>query len=446
MVLDIGSQLSPSRSLLYSSFGSSSAGSGISAISSAVAASFISQQASLMMNRTSAQDRLTTFQQTMVNAVDLEKNSWNFLTLQGNHAVLAKREVTATTSTGAASGAVTATASEYATTRTFGLQITQLAREQVTRSDSMTALSPSVSDGSYQFKLNQGGVDYTMSVTVGVGDSNEKVLTSVRDAINTKTGIGVTAEVQTDSDGKKYVQVTNDDTGTHAAFTLSDASGTTLLFQTGLLTSRSASGSTGGTSQTALNAEYEVDGVDYTSQINQVRLFNNSVSVTFNAETPTTDPTLPWDPDNQVPLTMKVQADTAAIADKVEGLLGSWNTQFAFLLENSGPLTTPIALKMNRAAQTVTSQLGRIGITRNMDGLLSLDSEKLQSAIEDRMTEVESALSSPTGLATTSRFISRQVLSAPATFLTHPPNPVKRYEMMSIQRFNTIGAILDLNM
>ena len=143
------------------------------------------------------------------------------------------------------------------------------------------------------------------------------------------------------------------------------------------------------------------------------------------------------------PVTITVAPDTTDIEHAIEALAASWNSALSTLTQNPSELTTPLAARLNRAAGTIESRLGQLGITRDADGLLELDSDTLQAAIADNLQRVDDAIQGPAGLAATSYSIARDFLTAPHGYVTHPQNPVEEAALRWTTYHETRGLLVD---
>lgn len=425
MVLNIGSQLSPVQAILNSSAGTSS-------YASSPISQFTSQQATLIQGRSSSEVRFQTYQETMNRSIQLERSSWSFLSLQGLDPVMAKREVVADDTS-----ALTGTAANWASARTFGIEIEKIASGQTVISDTLIGADDhTFGNGTKTFYLqfDTDVDDYEMSVDLDDLESNLDVLNATRDAFNDEVDIGAVARVVTDNTtGKSYLEISTYGTGAEVAFTLDDDTGN-LLKGLGLETDEGAdtAAGTGGVLVSAQDAQYAIDGgASQTSARNGLELFDGAVELTL---TGTTDAVIE----------VHVRPDVSQISSEIQSFLSTWNNQYAFLLDNPGEVTTPMANQLNRSVQSIDNQLSLIGIERDEDGLFSADTTELETAIGDRFDLVTRAFSGTTGLALTARSISRDFLEQASSYLTHPTNPIQSYQLRSIQKQLIAGSIIDL--
>ncbi|HEY4049609.1 MAG TPA: flagellar filament capping protein FliD [Acidobacteriaceae bacterium] len=224
----------------------------------------------------------------------------------------------------------------------------------------------------------------SFSVQVGSGaaqtfqlNSSNNTLSSLAAAIN-NAGIGVSANVITDSTGS-FLSLVSGTSGSAGNLTLS-----------GSLTDQTASGTPAVNftqAQAGADAQLTVDGVSLTSGSNTVT--NAIPGVTFQL--------LQANPSTQVQ--MEITNNTSAVTGTVQSFVNAYNTVVKDVNAQEGndssgkpePLfgSSTIALlqeKLGAAINTTTSGsgingFGALGITINNDGTLSLNTDTLNSAL-----------------------------------------------------------------
>jgi flagellar hook-associated protein 2 len=208
-------------------------------------------------------------------------------------------------------------------------------------------------------------------------NSSNNTLSSLAAAIN-NAGIGVSANVITDSTGS-FLSLVSGTSGSAGNLTLS-----------GSLTDQTASGTPAVNftqAQAGADAQLTVDGVSLTSGSNTVT--NAIPGVTFQL--------LQANPSTQVQ--MEITNNTSAVTGTVQSFVNAYNTVVKDVNAQEGndssgkpePLfgSSTIALlqeKLGAAINTTTSGsgingFGALGITINNDGTLSLNTDTLNSAL-----------------------------------------------------------------
>jgi flagellar hook-associated protein 2 len=248
----------------------------------------------------------------------------------------------------------------------YSLSVTQLAKEQRTYSDTIASVGTA---------LNQSG---TLKLAVG-GTSQDIAIAAtdtIDDVIGKINGAGLRVSASAFYDGSAYrIQLRGLDTGAANAITVTE-NGTTFGFN-----------SAGNTKQQAQDAKVTLDGFEVKSATNQITGAIRGVTLALTSET-TDTVTLSVDNDPQA-LSTKLQSlvdSYNAVVSKVKDLSGSLNAQASdpnlagdFTLRS---LTTRLSSALHTTVGTGTySSLASIGLTVDKTGTLSLDTDKLNTAL-----------------------------------------------------------------
>jgi flagellar hook-associated protein 2 len=232
-----------------------------------------------------------------------------------------------------------------------------------------------------------------MNISVSSTDTLQSIATNINNASNNP---GVTATVVSGKNGDQLL-LTSTQTGTANAFTVSASSG-------------SSSGLTSLASQLntpnnpATDAELTVDGIPVSSATNDVS--NALTGVTMDL-TSTGNSTL------------TISQNTSAITSAVSGFVSAYNEYNSEVSELSsydsttgeaGVLLGDPTLNaiQNQSSQVISSSvagnsianLATLGITRNSDGSLSLNSTTLQNDLGNNASTVQNLLASTNGIGT----------------------------------------------
>ncbi|MCP4039385.1 MAG: flagellar filament capping protein FliD [bacterium] len=406
---------------------SSSAFVGGSSVAGAFADQFVKQQASLIYTRYSASDRVFIHQGIGDRAQALERAARNLFSRNGD-SIFDEREVVISTSS-----AVSGTADRLTSPFTFGIEVSQLAQAQEVVSDDLSDADDDFSDGTESFSLTVEGTTFSMSIDVGASDTNIDVLDALADEFNDQASSGVYAEVVSDSDtGESYLALTAHSTGTDSAFTLSGSILSGINLDESVSVDSDAG--TGGLVVTAQNATYTIDAdSSTTSQSNTISLYDDSVELTLAATT-----------DDEA-VTVEVQANTSEIEEDLTTFVNAYNDALGFALSLPSEATTSYALELNAAVSPFVSSLEAIGVERSSTGRLSIDSSKLSEALgDDRFARASASFIGSAGLATVTERASRNLLDAGNAFLTHPTNRVETDALLTVNRYQNLGMIIDL--
>jgi flagellar hook-associated protein 2 len=248
---------------------------------------------------------------------------------------------------------------------TKNVTIQQLAVSQQNTGNSQTATAPSgAKAGSNQFTIEKGDKTYNLSVNINSTDSARTAQQKMADAIN-KQNTGITATVQYDDKTKKSALVlTADDSGEKNSFKVTDKEGSNLAEVTGV----------NKTTREAKDSNYTVDGEQKTDASNTVDL-GDGLTGTPKKVT-----------DEAV--NASVKKDTTGITNAVYDIVNSFNAlREAAVKNNDDKGAKNLQQKMDSTASSYGSSLSHIGITKNKDGYLEVDTKKLQKAFEDGTAE-----------------------------------------------------------
>ncbi|WIX34796.1 flagellar filament capping protein FliD [Salinicola sp. JS01] len=261
--------------------------------------------------------------------------------------------------------AVSVSTSEGAEAGRYKIEVSQLAQAQ------------SSATKGFDSKSDNLGLSGTLSFTVGSGDqvdvdyADGDSLSDIRDAINAKDA-GARASIINDGNGYRLV-MTSDETGTDSSISFS--SDDDFSFETKV---------------DAQNAKLTVNGIDIESQTNTVEEAVQGVTLKLDA---TTDS----------PATLTVSKDTEAMNASVKAFVDAYNavqktadtltaynadTDTAGLLLGDSTMRT-IESRLRGALSTPNddggsySLLSNLGIERQLDGTLKIDSDKLDQALTD---------------------------------------------------------------
>lgn len=305
--------------------------------------------------------------------------------LKASAGALAEVRDTKTYSVKSSSEAVVATASGLAAPGSFDVKVEALAKEQRSYSDSFgsatTALGQS---GTLELAVGAGS---PVSIAVDAGDS----LSSIADKINS-AGLRLSASLF--FDGSEYrLQLRGLDTGAANGLSISEGGGVAL----GLSKADNVV-------QAASDARAVIDGFTVTSATNQISGAIQGVTLALTATT--TDP-----------VTVKVDADPNALRTKLEAVVNDYNAVVKAIHGAAGfgsvKATNPV-LAGDSTLRTVTNRLssavmngvdgggkyttlGSVGVSLTRDGLLSLDSAKLDKALGEDPSAVSAVLAGVSG-------------------------------------------------
>lgn len=337
------------------------------------------------------------------SAIDAKISSYGMLksafsTLQTAAEGLSKADVFAARKATIADGNVaTVAASTSATPGNYSIEVSSLARAQVTASSAFAGgSSATVGSGTLTIELGSySGGAFTVNpdktpVTVTIPNTATS-LGDVRDAINAASA-GVTASLLNDGTGTRLV-LTSSDGGTANTVRItandSDGDNTDAAGLSRLIYDASTGGSSNMSEKvSATNAVLKVNGIDVVSSTNTLTNTIEGVTLTLkntNVGSPTT---------------LTVSNDSSGAKAAVEKLVKGYNdailtiknqTAYNSTTEKGAALSgesTVLSLR-SRLASVVTGEiapgvsLASIGVSVQKDGSLKVDSDKLATALDN---------------------------------------------------------------
>lgn len=306
------------------------------------------------------------------------------------------------------SNAITGSAASNADLGVHTINITKLATSQVNTSAKLDGHQLSFNQGINAFSLKVGNSSsMNLSFSISSTDTNKSVLGKMASSINSaKTG--VTANVLSDTaTGKSYLSIASDKTGTNNTFSLSDTTGTAI----------STSG-IGTTTVQAQDAQYTLDGKQYTSQDNNIKIDSDKAQLTLKKS-------------DGKDLQITIGSDNSSIKQDIKKLADNYNTLIKFANNNTSNFSGAQSLKneFSGVVNSRRSSLDSIGITLNSDKTISIDDKKLDKALSEKSYFVKDIVSGNYGLAQGLSSKGSDVLSSlakyskPIDFNTNYINP-----------------------
>jgi flagellar hook-associated protein 2 len=272
---------------------------------------------------------------------------------------------------------------------TYKVVVDHLATAQKRASDTY-AKGADVGDGTLTIAVNGKSMDIKVSAAGSIGD----LATAIN---NNKDNPGVQATVVHGADGDQLL-LSSTKTGVANGFTVSASADSS----DGLAVLAERLDTAG--SNEASDASLSIDGIAVTSASNAVSGVLNGVTLNL-ADTGST--------------TLTVSQDTSAVDDAVSGFVDAYNSYAATVAslnsydkdtQQAGVLLGDTTLmSIQRQVNSVLSSkvsgnaigsLAALGITRNADGTLSLDSGKLDSALKSSPSAVQDLFAGSDGYAT----------------------------------------------
>lgn len=285
------------------------------------------------------------------------------------------------------------TASTSAIAGTYNIRVDAVAREQNLASSAYADSNLTVvGTGTLNIKV---GTESTVYVAI---NTTNNTLTGIQDAINA-SGVKVKASIINDGSGNKLVfRSTETGTANTITVTVSDNDGNDT--DTNGLSNLASVNLT--ETQTALDAQFNINGIDITKSSNTVTDVINGITLTLNAKDVTKTKTLTVSHDTTTPTTeIKAFVDaynelitTMSALQKVDEKTGVRG----ILVGDSTLRNVEFQLK-NKLTSGVSgltgdyTTLSSVGISVQRDGTLQLDTSKLAAAFTDDPNAVKSVFS-----------------------------------------------------
>lgn len=325
--------------------------------------------------------------------------------------------------------AFTATLANNAAAGTYSIEVNSLAASQSLLSPKVASKDTDLGDQSLDSRtitITQPGQKDPLTVTL---DKDKTSLADMRDAINAKQG-SVTASIIKADDNSYYLALTSRDSGTtnQMTITTNDAE---LAKYISYDSANTSSASNVMTQQVAASdAKVKINGIDITRSSNTITDAPEGVTLKLNKVTTGTPETLAVTKDN-APMTAAIQAYVDAY-NSLQTTIGN-QTKYTAVDQGSDKQNTSNGdllgdgtlrnIQTRLRSQLSTSQAGndsfsvlsQLGITQDVSGKLTVDSTKLEKALNEKSADVVTFLSGDgktTGFATQASNLLKDILGS----------------------------------
>ena len=252
----------------------------------------------------------------------------------------------------------------------FEVTVTQLAAPQINIGNYIPPNAQYLDTGEYSFDLTINDLTYEFEFGVGEADTMSDTQNKISRLIN-RSGIGLRAEVLTDSLGNTALAVQSNATGVTGTvptiFSISDNADRT--------EQQSAVSVLGlnRVTQHPSNAIYTIDGKERISVSNTVTI-NNAFVLNFKQaqETP--------------PVTIQLKADSDSIVDSINDLISSYNNLLSVATDESNEKfsgSQRIYKEFARLTKSYGSVLSSSGLNVQDDGSIDVDADSIKVAAEE---------------------------------------------------------------
>lgn len=318
----------------------------------------------------------------------------------------------------------TASAASTASTGTYTMRVSQLAKSDISVSKQEASTAAKLANGTYKFQVKSGSI--TKDVTVTIDDTVtdfKSTLKKISEAINKDASDAVTGAVFSPDGTTSRLSMTAKNTGAGNQVVLQktdDTSKAILEYMgfayndtTGVVDRDTViDDGTGGYiyDASALSARMKFNGIDITRDTNTVSDLAEGITFSLTGEMKDTDSTV----------NISVTGSTSSLKSKIENFVSKYNESYNYVKTNSSTSTvargafagdaTAVSLlrslsttaysKVNGLGADKLSRLSDIGITFTSTGGLTIsDSSKLESKLQNNLSEVEALFNSENGVA-----------------------------------------------
>lgn len=256
---------------------------------------------------------------------------------------------------------------EKSQTDSFDIEVQRLASAQVNEGNYLKDDTLSMRPGAYSFDVNTLSAAYEFQYSINSDETNLDVLNKLASLINT-SNIGISAQILSDNKGSSALSLTSSQTGLTEneteLFSISpdsSAGSTEIMEQLGI----------DRITKPAQNSSFTLNGRDHTSLTNTFSI-NQMFELTLKK--PTSGPAV----------NIGFKADADAIADNIQTLVDSYNSilsianAYAHTSASAGNKLQTELLSVSGASR---SDLQNIGLLTDDSGAISIDKEKLRTAV-----------------------------------------------------------------
>lgn len=268
---------------------------------------------------------------------------------------------------------------EAASTDSFHIEVKRLSSPQVNVGNYLKNDTLSLNPGAYSFDLNTNSSSYEFQFNVGKEDTNLDILKKLANLINHST-LGITATIRngnanTGGVGTSALALTSKQTGL--------AEGEHYLFDitTGMDTASTKTMDILGIHKVfsePQNSIFTLNGKEHSSLSNTFTI-NNIFEVTLKGTT-----------EENTPISVGFKANNEAIADNIMSLVNAFNNILT-IAKDSNNLEINDGNKLYNEISGISKarreSLATIGLIVADDGTLSLDKEKLATAVDTERAE-----------------------------------------------------------
>lgn len=297
------------------------------------------------------------------------------------------------------------------------IKVDQLAAKQTNQSTLLDAKqSTALSSGTRNLTISSGSKNFTVSVAVKAGESNGSVLSKTAKGIN-DLGAGFKARVATDTLGNQQLVVESVKTGKNNNFTIGGEFGTALGLDK--------------VAQASSDAKFTYNGKDYQTESNSVSLDSGKTQLELKSTT-------------AQEVALNRAPDTTGLQEKVAAMASAYNKfQDTIKASPDNKALQAISRQLDQLVGRNGSELEKVGVTKNTQGKLIIDAEKLKNGIADNLDAARNLFVGQGSLSNRLQSKTEQLLKTPANALIELPKGIvasSPYQLMNNGFMNQINS------
>lgn len=300
----------------------------------------------------------------------------------------------------------------------YNIEVQSLASSQVNMGKYLPMDGLDIAPGDYSFDMTVNGQGYEFQYTIREDDTNFDIQNRLSRLIN-NSGIHLISNVDEDGEGNASLRIESAQVGIHfgensRVFNVSDptdkVTGTGSVDYFGIdYVAREAS-----------NAHFTVNGIEASASSNTFILEKN-YEITLNGVSPA----------EGVGATIGVKPDTEAAVENISNIIGGYNQFMEKMAAYRDTMSRSSALssEMYGIAGLYSAGMDRMGITLSEDGTMSIDKDKLSTAIvaDDAAQSVNTLKEFSNAMMRKSRQISLNPISYVDKTVVEYKNPGKTF-------------------
>jgi flagellar hook-associated protein 2 len=350
---------------------------------------------------------------TDINSVEQSADKF---TAKGKNSLFSQKSISSQDSS------ITGTANSNAKEASYKVNVSSIAKSQINqgiklKSDGETTLSAGIKT----FTLNIGDAKKNIAFEVKADEKNSDTLSNIASAINNSKS-GVTASVVNDAKtGESYLKTTSDKTGANNAFTFTDGEAVSTMQLNNI-------------AQSSQDAVYSVDGKQYTSHENKVYLDNGNVALNMNNA-------LGKD------IAVTVGQDKDNIKDNINEFVKNYNQLIKFANSNTDNFKGAqlLSKEFSNIVKAKETSLNNVGVSIKSDGMLSVDTKKLEASITNKSYDVETLFSRSNGIGEKVSMEVKNVIFNPMKYLKPATDNYTTDNFLNYSNYSSMGTFYNKN-